>query len=51
MCEFICDWMLISSVLFDESMATDFQLMDRISLHHMMRFMIVLTQWDCKRIF
>ena len=47
----IAIWMLIPCALFDKLMVTGFQLMLRTSSHHMMRFMIVLMLWDCKRIF
>lgn len=36
---------------FDNFWFTGLQLMDRISLHRTMRFMIVLMPWACKRIF
>lgn len=47
----MCNRMLIFFSWFYESMHTGFQLMDRISSHLMMRFMIVLILWVCKRIF
>lgn len=46
----IQNWLLTVSLMLGE-LATDLQLMGRNSLHHMMKFMIVLILWVCKRIF
>lgn len=53
---FSCQLLLTCKVsanfaLFDKLMAIGLQLMDKISLPLMMRFMIHLIIWDCKRTF